>query len=173
MTPAMAMSVGALETMPFEGPMRNAYVEARGVELLCDPRSEIARSGVTPGKRWTSGPCRKSSARAIISIPFFAGPLAMQRLACNVGTNERKLSRAFRTVFGMTIFEYVRSRRLEEGRLLLRAGNLSVTEIAFEVGYVYFGNFSVAYNKALRHSRREKNLTRQGPLGPAFGVFPM
>jgi AraC-like DNA-binding protein len=147
LTPEMTISLRALETMPFNGLMRRAYIEARATEMLCDLWSQVGRSE----------PCAHASidARTMVQVERtrtaidegFAEPLAMRRLARDVGTNETKLSRAFRTVYGMTIFEYVRSRRMEEAQRLLRAGKLSVTEIAFEVGYEYSCNFSVAYKR--------------------------
>jgi len=147
LTPEMTMSLRALETMPFDGLMRRAYVEARSIELLCDLWSQVGRS--EPAQHASiDGRTLMKVERTRASIDEgFAEPLAMRRLARDVGTNETKLSRAFRAVYGMTIFEYVRSRRMEEAQRLLRAGNLSVTEIAFEVGYEYSCNFSVAYKR--------------------------
>ena len=85
----------------------------------------------------------------------FAQPLAMQRLARDAATNQTKLSQAFREAYGMTIFEYVRRRRMEEARKLLRGSSLSVTEIAFEVGYEHSCNFSVAFKRYFGVTPRE------------------
>lgn len=147
LTPEMAMSLRALETMPFVGRMRRAYVEARAVELLCELWSQMDRCQV--------GLAAPIDERTLVKVERtrasidegFAEPLVMRKLARDVGTNATKLSHAFRTLYGMTIFEYVRSRRMEEAQRLLRSGGLSVTEIAFEVGYEYPCNFSVAYKR--------------------------
>lgn len=163
MTPTMAMSVRALETMAFEGLMRNAYAEARGVALLCELWSQIACDVPFPALAPVVDErilLKVHRTRDHIDI-FFAESLSVQRLARNVGTNETKLSQAFRTVFGMTIFEYVRSRRMEEARRLLREGNLSITEIAFEVGYEYSCNFSVAYKRHFGITPKEERRVSQ------------
>jgi AraC-like DNA-binding protein len=60
----------------------------------------------------------------------------------------------------MTIFEYVRSRRMEEAQRMLRAGKLSVTEIAFEVGYEYSCNFSVAYKRHYGVTPKEERMAQ-------------
>lgn len=147
MTPSMAMGVRALDAMAFEGAMREAYVEARAVELLCDLWTEIAGSRARIVPQVDARTLSKVEKTRDHIDTCFAAPLAVQSLARDVGTNETKLSQAFRNTYGMTIFEYVRSRRMEEARRLLRAGRLSVTEIAFDVGYEHSCNFSVAYKR--------------------------
>lgn len=147
LTPEMMMGLRALETMSFEGLMRRAYIEARSVELLCELWSQVGRSEAIPYASIDERTLIKVERTRTAIDEGFAEPLVMRQLARDVGTNETKLSRAFRTVYGMTIFEYVRSRRMEEAQRLLRRGNLSVTEIAFEVGYEYSCNFSVAYKR--------------------------
>ena len=147
MTPAMAMTVRSLETMPFEGIMRRTYIEARGTELVCELWSEIGGYGCQTQPLFDGRTLAKvEGARAYID-EHFAAPLTAQQLARHTGTNVSKLSQAFRKVFGMTLFEYIRSRRMEAARQLLRVGNLTVTEIAFDVGYEHPCNFSVAYKR--------------------------
>ncbi|MDT9600511.1 helix-turn-helix transcriptional regulator [Sphingosinicella rhizophila] len=156
MTPSMAMSVRALEAMAFEGPMRRAYVEARGAELICELWTEIAGSAARAVPRPDERTLTKVERTRDYIDTHFSEPLAVQSLARNVGASVTRLSEAFRTVFGITIFEYVRSRRMEEARRLLRAGRLSVTEIAFDVGYEHSCNFSVAYKRHFGITPREE-----------------
>lgn len=160
LTPEMMMSLRALETMPFQGVMRRAYIEARAVELLCDLWEQVGRAELAPHTSIDERTLVKvERTRAHIDAGF-AEPLAMRRLAHDAGTNETKLSRAFRSVYGMTIFEYVRSRRMEEAQRMLRAGKLSVTEIAFEVGYEYSCNFSVAYKRHYGVTPKEERMAQ-------------
>lgn len=162
LTPEMMMSLRALENMPFEGMMRRAYVEARSVELLCDLWNQVGRCEPPPHASIDERTLTKVERTRVSIDEGFAEPLVMRRLARDAGTNETKLSRAFRTIYGMTIFEYVRSRRMVEAQRLLRAGNLSVTEIAFEVGYEYSCNFSVAYKRHFGVTpKEERAATRQ------------
>ena len=64
-----------------------------------------------------------------------------------VGVNRTTLTRCFSTVYGVTIFNFLRTFRLEESRRLLQAGNRSVTEVAFEVGYAQQKTFSKEFKK--------------------------
>jgi AraC-like DNA-binding protein len=160
MTPAMAMAVRSLESMRYEGLMRRTYLSARALELMCDLCSEIApRAGSQPRN---GGLDARTAAKAEQTRLFidehYARPLEARALARAAGTNEGKLSRAFRAAYGMTIFEYVRRRRMDEGRRLLRASDRSVTEIAFDVGYEYPCNVAVAFKRHFGVSPRQDRL---------------
>ena len=64
-----------------------------------------------------------------------------------VGVNRTTLSQCFRKVYGVTIFDFLRTFRLEESKRLLRAGNRSVTQVAYEVGYSQQKTFSREFKK--------------------------
>ncbi len=170
LTPEMIMSLRAVEASPLQGPMLQRYVEARGIELLCDLWSQVGRRAPKP-----SGPDERLRAKVDRTRDHidtcFAQPLVMQRLARDAATNQTKLSKAFRDMHGMTIFEYVRSRRMEEARKLLRAGDMSITEIAFEVGYEHSCNFSVAYKRHFGvQPREERGLLNQSGVASVVQV---
>lgn len=147
LTPEMLVSVRSLQSMAFHGLTRRAYVEARAVELVCDLWGQVAKLAPAPLGALDARILTKVEKTRLHIDTNFAAPLVMQGLAHDVGTNETKLSQAFRAAFGMTVFEYVRNRRMEEARRLLRHCDMSVTEIAFEVGYEHSCNFSVAYKR--------------------------
>ena len=54
---------------------------------------------------------------------------------------------AFRTTLGLAPHRYVLLRRVERAKHLLRETDLSITEIAHEVGYANPGNFSVVFHR--------------------------
>jgi AraC-like DNA-binding protein len=162
LTPEMTVGLRALETMPFEGLMRANYIEARAIEMLCEMWRIVAPSPIRSHSSVDERTLAKVERTRDHIDGHFAEPLVLERLARHAGTNEGKLSLAFRTVFGMTIFEYIRSRRMEEARRLLRIGALSVTEIAFDVGYGHSCNFSVAYKRHYGVSPKEERARLTG-----------
>ncbi len=145
-TPQLAMAVRSLQSVPHQGLMRRAYLEARAVELICDFCAEMGGPISRESALDTRTMRMVAKARDYIDDNY-TKKLALNALARTVGTNETKLSQAFRTCYGMTIFEYVRHRRMEEARRLLRATDQSVTEIALEVGYDHACNFTVAFKR--------------------------
>ncbi|WP_169742930.1 helix-turn-helix transcriptional regulator [Desulfobacter vibrioformis] len=85
-------------------------------------------------------------ARDII-ISDIKNPPSLTELSRMVGVNRTTLSQGFSKVYGVTIFDFLRKFRLEESRRLLQAGNRSVTQVAFEVGYAQQRTFSREFKR--------------------------
>ncbi|WP_309937667.1 response regulator transcription factor [Variovorax atrisoli] len=66
-------------------------------------------------------------------------------LAAQVGTHEKRLSRAFRAYTGKAVFEFVRDARLAHARRLLLESALTVSEVAMAVGYSNAANFATSF----------------------------
>ncbi len=56
-------------------------------------------------------------------------------------------SRLFRAAYGESPYSYLMTRRIERAMALLRRGDLSVTEICFEVGCASLGTFSSRFTE--------------------------
>ena len=82
-----------------------------------------------------------------IMISDIKNPPSLTELSRMVGVNRNRLNQCFRKVYGVTIFDFLRTFRLEESKRLLQAGNRSVTDVAFEVGYAQHGTFSREFKK--------------------------
>ena len=59
----------------------------------------------------------------------------------------RYFSRSFKAAFGETPHQYLMSRRMERAKALLRAGELSVTDVCFAVGFSSLGSFSTQFKR--------------------------
>src|SRR5262245_46675939 len=57
------------------------------------------------------------------------------------------LSREFRLAYGESPYGYLMTRRIERAMALLRRGDMSVTEICFEVGCSSLGTFSTRFTE--------------------------
>ncbi len=77
----------------------------------------------------------------------FAQPLNLDELARGVHLSSGHLSREFRRVFGETPYAYLMTRRIERAMTLLRRGDLSVTDVCFEVGFSSLGTFSTRFSE--------------------------
>jgi AraC-like DNA-binding protein len=75
-------------------------------------------------------------------------------------------SRAFKTAYGESPFGYLMTRRIERAMALLRRGDLSVTEVCFEVGCASLGTFSTRFTELVGVPpsvyRREAQLATAG-----------
>ena len=104
------------------------------------------------------------------------------------------LSREFRLAYGESPYSYLMTRRIERAMALLRRGDLSVTEVCFEVGCSSLGTFSTRFTELVgvppsayrRDAARAtagmpscvaKQVTRpvrnrEAPAGPASATTP-
>jgi AraC-like DNA-binding protein len=64
-----------------------------------------------------------------------------------VGVSEGYLSRCFTQETGLSLIHYVARYRIQEAKQLLNAGNMSITEIALEVGFSDSNYFSRAFRR--------------------------
>jgi transcriptional regulator GlxA family with amidase domain len=62
-----------------------------------------------------------------------------------VGSNEKKITELFRRQFGLTVYEYLVSLRLEEARCKLAGSELQIQAIAEQAGYRNASDFSRAF----------------------------
>src|ERR1700682_3995989 len=72
----------------------------------------------------------------------YAQPLDVPALARAALMSPGHFSRSFRAAFGETPYSYLMTRRIERAKALLRRGDLTVTEVCFEVGCSSLGSFS-------------------------------
>ena len=57
------------------------------------------------------------------------------------------LSRQFKLAYGESPYSYLMTRRIERAMALLRAGELSVTDVCFAVGCASLGTFSTRFTE--------------------------
>ncbi|MFB9391990.1 helix-turn-helix transcriptional regulator [Streptomyces coeruleoprunus] len=77
----------------------------------------------------------------------YARPLDVEALARGVNMSAGHLSREFRRAYGESPYSYLMTRRIERAMALLRRGDLSVTEVCFEVGCSSLGTFSTRFTE--------------------------
>jgi AraC-like DNA-binding protein len=77
----------------------------------------------------------------------YAHPLNVEALARDAHMSAGHLSREFRRAYGESPYSYLMTRRIERAMALLRRGDLSVTEVCFEVGCASLGTFSTRFTE--------------------------
>jgi AraC-like DNA-binding protein len=89
----------------------------------------------------------------------YAQPLDVEALARDAHMSPGHFSRQFKAAYGETPYGYLMTRRVERAMALLRAGDLSVTEICFEVGCSSLGTFSTRFSELVGMSPSEYRRT--------------
>ncbi|MCC6494657.1 MAG: helix-turn-helix transcriptional regulator [Propionibacteriaceae bacterium] len=85
----------------------------------------------------------------------YALPLDVPALARTALMSTAHFSRRFRDTYGETPYAYLMTRRIERAKALLRRGELSVTEICFEVGCSSLGSFSSSFTRLVGQTPSE------------------
>jgi AraC-like DNA-binding protein len=77
----------------------------------------------------------------------YAQPLDVEALARDAHMSAGHFSRQFRLAYGESPYGYLMTRRIERAMALLRRGDLSITEVCFEVGCSSLGSFSTRFSE--------------------------
>jgi AraC-like DNA-binding protein len=104
----------------------------------------------------------------------YAEPLDIDTLASAAGVSKYHFIRCFAAVYGTTPARYLTERRIERAQDLLRATNLTVTEICTMVGFASLGSFSSRFTELVGMSPsayQAKYAAEGAPMIPGCYVF--
>lgn len=136
---------GQILSCPFKGPMREAYLELKGMELTLEYLSQYFVQNECCCESYTR---HSKVARAWQMMrDSLEHPFSISQLAKSVGMSESSLKRTFRSMYGTSIFSLFQQHRMSEARKLLEDGRYNVTEVAYRVGYANPGHFSRAFSR--------------------------
>src|SRR3954468_6098672 len=82
----------------------------------------------------------------------YAQPVDVPALARVALMSPGHFSRSFRAAYGETPYSYLMTRRIERAKMLLRRGDLTVTEVCLEVGCTSLGSFSSRFTELVGES---------------------
>ncbi|AFZ42413.1 transcriptional regulator, AraC family [Halothece sp. PCC 7418] len=154
MTPVMKTTVWQLLNCPYQGLAKRFYLEGKTFELIGLYLDQILNDH---GLRQNVDNLPSDHVERIFQardllVNRIANPPRLIELAHQVGLNDRKLKEGFRSVFGTTVFNYLRNYQMEQSKQLLLTPGTTIASVAQAVGYRSPEAFSVAF-------RRTFNLT--------------
>jgi AraC-like DNA-binding protein len=144
---ALRVLLGQLADNPYSGALGQIYAESRILSALVELAALLhdANDSAIPALSRTHRD-RAEQARLLLDARL-ADPPSVPELARTIGLNETDLRRSFKAAFGTTIIDYLRDRRLEIARMLVRQRQLPVATIAYRVGFASPANFATAYRR--------------------------
>jgi AraC-like DNA-binding protein len=104
----------------------------------------------------------------------YADPLDLDALAAAAGLSRYHFARSFADTYGDTPMRYLTRRRIERAQDLLRAANLTVTEVCMMVGFSSLGSFSSRFRELVGESPtqyRDRWAATGGPRIPGCFLF--
>jgi AraC family transcriptional regulator len=81
--------------------------------------------------------------------------LTLNRLAETLAMSPFHFAHAFRQATGLAPHRYLLQRRIERAKILLRETELSITEIAYQIGYSNQSSFSVLFRRVTGHTPKQ------------------
>jgi AraC-like DNA-binding protein len=101
----------------------------------------------------------------------YAQPLDVAALARAALMSPAHFSRQFRAAYGETPYGYLMTRRVERAKLLLRRGDMSVSEVCLEVGCTSLGSFSARFTKLVGETPTAYRARDHGALADVPGCI--
>lgn len=122
------------------GLSRDLFLRGKSLEVLAYAieHSRSMYDSTTRFRLWEKH--KVEQARELLETQF-EKPWTIQRLAREVGLNEKKLKAGFRQLIGQTVHTYRQEIRMEAAASMLESGT-SVTETAYATGYSSISHFS-------------------------------
>jgi len=101
----------------------------------------------------------------------YATPLDVAALARTALMSPAHFSRQFRAAYGETPYGYLMTRRIERAKLLLRRGDLSVTDVCMAVGCTSLGSFSARFTQLVGQTPTAYRAGDHGALATVPGCI--
>ncbi|MGE8659055.1 MAG: helix-turn-helix transcriptional regulator [Achromobacter sp.] len=76
-----------------------------------------------------------------------ANPPTLARIAAETGLSAMRIKRGFRELFGHSVYGLFQQERMRDAQRRLRAGGVTVMEVAFDLGYSNPSHFAAAFRK--------------------------
>jgi AraC family transcriptional activator of pyochelin receptor len=132
---------------PYTGDIRKVFLEAKSLELAALNMAEWTPKNSSAPQDLGSRDVDRIKEAYHILLTRLDNPLSLVDLSLTVGLNRNKLNRGFKALYGGTVFALLRQARLSKASFLLGNSDLSLSEIAFTVGYNSQANFTTAFRK--------------------------
>jgi len=148
-TPVMQCLLKQLLNCPYQGITRQFFLQSKVLELLGLQLAQINQNQTLflPNLKLNCQDRDRIYNAKEILIANINHPPSLIALARQVNLNERKLKEGFREVFGTTVFGYLHQYRMEQAQQLLLQGEMTIQEVACQVGYASRSSFVAAFKK--------------------------
>jgi AraC-like DNA-binding protein len=133
-----------------EGIAKKMFIESKALSLLlCYKKSQVSTNLNCATCKFLLQPVEKEkivSAKEIL-LNSLNNPPTISALSLQIGINQCYLKKGFKELFGTTVYDFIQEQRMLKAKLLLSSSDLTIKQIAHEIGFANAGNFSAAFKK--------------------------
>lgn len=130
-----------------EGLRRRLFLQSKAVEILCQAIEAFEHSESFGSPDTTRLTARGLMKAQRLLIENFVTPPSLEDLAHEVGLSRSGLCAGFRQILGQSVFDYTQELRMQHALSMLNERNVSISQIAYAVGYNRASSFSVAVQR--------------------------
>ncbi len=130
-----------------EGEILTLYRTARGIELMRLSCAVLIAQVEDVASRPSSLNVRQNERVLNFILANLSGDLTIETIARESGASVSSVQRHFKQQFGITVFEFIRRKRLEAARDALQGRGVTVAEAAWLAGYTSPSGFITAFKK--------------------------
>lgn len=145
MAPEMEAAVEKMFNTTYQGRMRMMFLKSQVLELLSHFFAQMAEP--IEQTAFKKEELQKLYQAKDILTNNIHTPPSLKELSKLIGLNTYALKKNFKALFGMPVFKYLQQERLNKAHELLRRGEFTVQEAAWEVGYESISSFSNAFSQ--------------------------
>jgi len=142
MSPEMQSIVDQIFHTKYEGKAKMMFFRSQITSLLAHFFGQLS---INAYEKLPTGDLERLEKARDILIANLNSPPSLSELSKEIGLNTFKLKKNFKEVFGVPVFKYLQNERLNTAHELIRTGEKSIQEAAWEVGYDSLSSFSNAF----------------------------
>ena len=132
------------------GILKSMFLESKALSLLLYFQNEqTSIQALCNSCKFLSKPIEKDKifkAKELI-LNSLDKPYTIPELSMIIGINQCYLKKGFKEIFGKTVYDFVQEQRMLKAKLLLTTTNVTVSQIADQIGFSSQSNFSAAFKK--------------------------
>jgi len=132
---------------PYQGALQNFYLEAKVTELLLVQVDAFEKDSPMTDLKFTVKEIEQIHYAKELMSQNLQNPPTIKVLSKVVGLNTKKLTLGFKSIFGNTIFGFVKESRMCEAKRLLLDEKRYINEVSELIGYRNPQHFTVAFKK--------------------------
>ncbi|QLF93349.1 helix-turn-helix transcriptional regulator [Pseudomonas sp. ABC1] len=154
-TRLLAMAEQMLGLSCYNGLLDRLHLESRSLEIAAEVLAVIGQRQGDSARALR--PCEQLRIRRVVELLDSepGSQWTLEAIAREVGVNANTLQVQFKAAQGMTIFEYLRGRKLRLARDALERQDVSVAQAAWLAGYSSAANFATAFKRQFGLSPRQ------------------
>lgn len=145
--PSIMQIVQEILNEPVTEPFRLFFLRIKAEELVCRLLNELEKRRDKQLRPVNQKDVQALYATRDFILAHLETPPTLSGLATSANMSTSKLKTLFRQIFGKSIYSYYQHFRMQEAARLLAAGDLSVSEVGYRLGFSNLSHFTRVFEE--------------------------